>query len=589
MIESHFLLIGLIELSSAFFILLIVGIISISAIVTALVVSLINNRKLKSTALNTYKSYLSLIENFNGMAYRCLNDEFWTMKFVSKKTFELIGYNESEIIDNKVISFEEVIDAQYRGHLREKWQKVLSQHEDFSDEYIIITKTGEKKWVHETGHGVFDITGKVVYIEGFIHDVTESRNLSFAEIRNQEKYKNLIENSQDAIIIEDNRLITYVNPAAMKLFRAKSKDDLIGKNVNELVTDRFKNFLSDRVKRVETSHLPNQVAEYNLLRLDGTIAHVELSSAPYLEKDKLLIFVFIHDITEKVEALEKVKDQAATLEMIIYGTSAGTWEYNVQTESIIVNERWCEMIGYTLLELHPSTLEEWINLVHPDDVSVAKNALTAHFENQTPDYSVEIRMRHKDGHYIWIYDKGKVSKWDESGKPLMMFGTHQDITEKKEKELELEYVSNHDFLTGIWNRRAFENHIVKMDDSALLPIGIIMGDVNGLKAVNDQYGHEKGDQLLIAVSQTLEENHPQDFVCRVGGDEFVIITPNSSVEQQEKAIESLLRKLGKIHSFEFNVSVSFGFGMKTTPDESIYASLRKAEIKMYESKKKSRE
>lgn len=275
--------------------------------------------------------------------------------------------------------------------------------------------------------------------------------------------------------------------------------------------------------------------------------------------------------------------------MIIYGTSAGTWEYNVQTEKIKVNDRWCEMIGYTAAELHPSSLIDWINLVHPDDVSIAKNALTAHFENQTPDYSVEIRMRHKDGHYIWIYDKGKVSKWDESGKPLMMFGTHQDISEKKEKELELEYVSNHDFLTGIWNRRAFENYIVQMNDSALLPIGIIMGDVNGLKAVNDQYGHEKGDQLLIAVSQTLEKNHPQDYVCRVGGDEFVIITKNSSVEQQEKAIESLLRKLEKIHSFEFNVSVSFGFGMKTTPDESIYASLRKAEIKMYESKKKSRE
>jgi len=583
---SVFLMIpyAIIEISELFFVFLLIGVFLFAFAIATMVYYILKKNKSTKKDRISHKNYLSLIDNFNGMAYRCLNDNFWTMKFVSKKTFELIGYHEFEIIDNNVVSFEELIHPQYRRHLREKWQMILKQHEDFSDEYIIVTKTGEEKWVHETGHGVFDSSGKVKYIEGFIHDVTSVRAASIAERKNYEKYRSLIENSHDGIIIEEDRIITYINTAGVKLFRAQSEQDLLGKCTFDLVTEKYRDFVKDRAKRLEATHLPNSSEEIEIIRLDGTIAHVEVSSSPYIEKGKLILSVFIHDISATFDAIEQIKNQTSILEMIIYGTSAGTWEFNVQTEEIHVNERWCEMIGYSYEELHPRTLNDWKALVHPDDLVVATEALNAHFIKEKDDYSVEIRMRHRDGHYIWVFDKGKVSKWDEYGNPLMMFGTHQDITEKKEKEIELEYVSNHDYLTGLWNRRAFETHLSSINNSESLPLGIIMADVNGLKEVNDTFGHEMGDQLLMTVSQTLLKNHQQDFVSRIGGDEFVIITNHTTEQEQNRKINALVKELKSNHSYEFNISVSFGLALKTDIDESVYSTLRRAEIQMYEKK-----
>lgn len=124
------------------------------------------------------------------------------------------------------------------------------------------------------------------------------------------------------------------------------------------------------------------------------------------------------------------------LQAIIDGSNLATWQWNVQTGETAFNERWAEIIGYTLEELEPVSIETWKRLLHPEDSSRSEQVLLQHFAGETPYYDLEVRMQHKDGSWIWVHDRGKVIDWTEDGKPLMMFGTHADITGRKRNQEE---------------------------------------------------------------------------------------------------------------------------------------------------------
>jgi len=120
---------------------------------------------------------------------------------------------------------------------------------------------------------------------------------------------------------------------------------------------------------------------------------------------------------------------------IIEGTRIGTWEWNVQTGETFFNERWAEIVGYTLGELAPVSIHTWMDLAHPDDLERSGDLLNRCFTKQADYYDCEARMRHKNGSWVWVHDRGKVVSWTGDGQPLLMSGTHADITEKKQAEL----------------------------------------------------------------------------------------------------------------------------------------------------------
>lgn len=115
---------------------------------------------------------------------------------------------------------------------------------------------------------------------------------------------------------------------------------------------------------------------------------------------------------------------------IIEGTKVGTWEWNVQTGETVFNERWAEICGYQLAELEPLSIQTWLNLAHPDDLAESGRLLEAHFKGKPSHYDCRVRMKHKEGHWVWVHARGQVFEWTPSGEPLMMFGTHADITEQ---------------------------------------------------------------------------------------------------------------------------------------------------------------
>jgi len=135
-------------------------------------------------------------------------------------------------------------------------------------------------------------------------------------------------------------------------------------------------------------------------------------------------------INKKIEESEKLLG-------IINNANLGTWEWNIETGETVFNEKWAEIVGYTLEELSPISIDTWANLTHPDDIKKSNEKLNAHFDEKKAQYQCEVRIRHKNGQWVWVLDTGKVTQWTEEGKPLIMSGVHQEITERKLAELQL--------------------------------------------------------------------------------------------------------------------------------------------------------
>ena len=143
------------------------------------------------------------------------------------------------------------------------------------------------------------------------------------------------------------------------------------------------------------------------------------------------------DISSLLVAESELRDERNRLTSILTGTGAGTWQWNVQTGEFRVDERWVNMLGWTLAEWNPTTLKESERSLHPDDVAFSDELVAKHFAGETEQYECEYRFTHRDGHIVWMLDRGRVMTWTPDGRPEWMYGTHVDISRLKEQELEL--------------------------------------------------------------------------------------------------------------------------------------------------------
>lgn len=215
-----------------------------------------------------------------------------------------------------------------------------------------------------------------------------------------------------------------VNDAFQKITGLK-KDKIIGKTVIEVLPG------------IDNGKF-DWISFYGKVALENTTENFEQYSEPlgkyysvhaYSPQKEYFITIFT-DITDIIE-------KNANLLRIIDNADLGTWEWNIQTGETVFNEKWAEIVGYTLEELSPVSIETWEKLTHPDDLKKSNEKLNAHFSGKTAQYQCEARMRHENGKWVWVLDTGKVTQWTDEGKPLLMSGVHQDITERKQAELQL--------------------------------------------------------------------------------------------------------------------------------------------------------
>ncbi len=144
------------------------------------------------------------------------------------------------------------------------------------------------------------------------------------------------------------------------------------------------------------------------------------------------------DITREKGDAERIRQNKQRLAAVIDGARIATWEWNVQTGEAVFNERWATMLGYTLDELAPHHVDRWKGLLHPDDLIEAEALLAQHFAGKRSDYETQCRMRHKDGHWVWVNTRGRVTTWTPEGRPHLMFGTQIDISAQQQARIALQ-------------------------------------------------------------------------------------------------------------------------------------------------------
>lgn len=171
------------------------------------------------------------------------------------------------------------------------------------------------------------------------------------------------------------------------------------------------------------------------LKLDNRVFYVHKPFAP--DEFKLLV----HSILREWEGKQALRQSEASLLQILDATRTGIWEWNIASGETKFSKRWAKMLGYTLEEISPTTIDTWSRFVRPEDLPLAIQAIEKHIAGESPYYDAEIRMIHKDGSMLWVHTRGQIVERDANGKAIRMSGTHTDITSRKNAEERLQFKS----------------------------------------------------------------------------------------------------------------------------------------------------
>lgn len=380
------------------------------------------------------------------------------------------------------------------------------------------------------------------------------------------------------VVVERNGKIQLINPAWEKILGYK-QEEILNTNGYHFIHPEDRDGLSKAIRELG---LNGQLQNYcdRMITKQGEVRAFEWN----VRVVDGVIYATGRDITEWQALMKQLNDEKDKFQNVIEGTKAGIWELDLETEQFSFNERWANIIGYELHELDPVTRNTMCEYIHPDDVDKVELRLEQVLHNPRLDFEVEYRLKHRDGSWIWVEDKGKIMDY-EGDQPKRMFGLHTDISVRKKAEEDVLYLSYHDLLTGLYNRRFLDEEMRRLDTPRNYPISILMGDVNRLKFVNDTFGHHKGDELLIKAAQAIREScRPDDIICRWGGDEFVVLLPKTEGKDADAISQRISRQMLKHEVNSLKFTISFGYATKERQDESMESILIRAEKGMYANK-----
>ena len=267
-----------------------------------------------------------------------------------------------------------------------------------------------------------------------LSDITVQKVAEEALRKSERNFRSITEQMADEVfVINSIGILTYVSPVVEKLF-GYLPHEVIGHPftiylMEEDIPKALQGF--DKTLQHKTT---NHIFEFKLKRKDGSLFDGEIHLQYYQDQDTSGLIGLIHDVSDRKLAKLKAQEMSARFEATIDASQIGTWDWNVQTGEVILNNRWFEIAGYSPEDLAPVSIQTWVDLAHPDDYRDSMKKAEKLFTGEQQYYEHECRMKHKNGTWIWILDRGSMLNRTADGKPLHMLGTHIDITERKQAE-----------------------------------------------------------------------------------------------------------------------------------------------------------
>lgn len=453
-----------------------------------------------------------------------------------------------------------------------------------------ILTGGVRKWFETYKAPVFDDKGDILGTVGFARDITDRKYRQQQLIDSENKYRSLIDLASDAIFLADARtgIIVDCNQKAASLL-GKSKQEIIGSHQTEIhPADKAALY-----KQIFQSHIQSchEITEdVVVLHKEGYTIPVDIhASVVKLDEVTLVMAIFrnIATLKQQTAELNKIRKR---YELATSIGKIGIWDRNCVTGEIVWNAENYRIFGLEDNGSQP-TYEDFLNSIHEEDRDRVIHSVREAIYNHK-QYAETYRIIIPNGEQRICQATGEV-EYNENGEAIRILGTSRDITESKKIEARLEHIAYFDGLTNLPNRVLLSDRLhqaMAQANRSRQQLAVVFVDLDGFKTINDNYGHETGDQFLIALASNMRQAmRESDTLSRIGGDEFVAVLLD--LEDMEATVSMLTRLLdAAAQSVNVNnlvLQVSASLGVTFYPQiEEIDADqlLRQADQAMYQAK-----
>ncbi|MEF3695756.1 EAL domain-containing protein [Desulfolutivibrio sp.] len=414
--------------------------------------------------------------------------------------------------------------------------------------------------------------------------------------QSEEKYRLLVTHQNDVVVkVDAQGRFLYVSPSYCALF-GKTEQELLGQVFLPLVHE------DDRASTLEAmeslSHPPHSAyLEQRALTGKGWRWLAWSDQAVLDASGKITAIVGVgRDVTARREMESALKISESRLKLALEAANEGLWDWNVATGEVYFSPGYYRMLGFEP-EAFASTVEGWMDLIHPHDTEMVKRLEVEHLGRHKENYEFEFRMRDGSGDWRWILSKGKVVERDGQGDALRVVGTHSDITARKEMEGRLRHMALHDALTGLANRtlclERIERAVARAKRHEESKFAVLFIDLDRFKVINDSLGHLFGDQVIIQIGNRIKNCvREADTVARLGGDEFLVVLeelesgrlPVQAIKRIRQAICEPILWEGRAIQVTASIGAELWAGLRADAQEVI----RNADLAMHWAKAKGR-
>lgn len=496
---------------------------------------------------------------------------------------QLLGYTLDELKPVAIHTWEKLTHPNDLDNAKLMLNDVFDKKLEYYDTtFRMKHKDGRYIWINDRGKVISWMSdGKPHIMVGTHIDVTKEKELEIKLMKNEAYYRNLLESSYDIVYsLNLDYKMTYLSPTwTEKLGYEPSM--VINKSIEPYIFHEDLPKIVDFFDKVRHSKKRHEVSEYRLIHKDGSLRWFTTNATVLLDDEQNPIGYVgsARDITEEKayqQAIIKEKEQfQKTLMSLGDGIITTDYEGFVTFMNPIVKSLFC--VKEACMD-HIDKVFNQIRMKKQASFEMIRDKIMGQLK---PQIYIEGHIMNQN-----IYMEGVISTIENEKNQIEGFSLIlRDQTEKQQKQKEIEWLIYHDYLTGLYNRRYMEDSLDLYDDPAYFPVGVMMLDVNGLKRMNDVHGHLVGDELITLVADTLIDSvSKKDTVARIGGDEFLILRPNTSQEEMYALKNELLESFNHRIIKGNRVSVALGYAIKENEESKIRDVMKIADDYMYMNK-----